>query len=49
MPIQARSQEFFRAGEIYWNEGTSINNSSTTHQRKVPAGKNFGVFSPRCS
>ena len=33
--------EFFRAGEVFWNKGTSINISSTAHERKDPYGKIF--------
>ena len=36
---QARDQEFFRAGEVFWNEGTLINILSTTRWRKAPQGK----------
>ena len=43
--IQARNQEFFRAGEFSRNQGTSINISSTTRARKAPQGKNTS-FSP---
>ena len=41
---QARNQESFRAGEFSRNQGTSINISSTTHERKAPQGKNMGFF-----
>ena len=41
---QARNQEFFRAGEFSRNQGTSINISSTTHERKAPQGKNMSFF-----
>ena len=41
---QARNQEYFRAGEFSRNQGTSINISSTTHERKAPQGKNMGFF-----
>ena len=47
-PKQARKQKFFRAGEVLWNQGTSINFSSKT-QKKGSAAKNFGAFSPRYS
>ena len=40
---QARNQEFFGAGKVSWNKGTSINDSCVTHKKK------FGVFSPSCS
>ena len=33
---------FWDVGEVYWNRGTSIN----VRQKKGPAGKNVGVFSP---
>ena len=39
LEIQARNQNFFRAGEVSWNYGTSINIFSN----------NFGAFSPRYS
>ena len=42
--FQARDQEFFRAGEFSRNQGTWINISSTTHERKAPQGKNIGFF-----
>ena len=42
--FQARNQEFFRAGEFSRNQGTWINISSTTHERKAPQGKNIGFF-----
>ena len=32
---QACNHEFLKAGEVSWNEGTSINISSSTHQRKT--------------
>ena len=31
---QARNQEFLRATEVSWNEGTSINILPTTHQKE---------------
>ena len=37
--IQVRNQEFFRAAEVSWNKGISINISSTTHKMKVSQGK----------
>ena len=43
--IQARKQEFFRAGEFSRNQGTSINISSTTHERKAPQEKIWFFFS----
>ena len=43
--IQARNQEFFRAGEFSRNQGTSINISSTTDERKALQGKTVGFFS----
>ena len=38
--LQVCNQEFFRAGEFSRNQGTSINISSTTHDRKAPQGQN---------
>ena len=32
---QARNQKFFKAGEVSWNQGTSINISSKIHERKA--------------
>ena len=40
---QVGNQKFFRAGEVSWNWGTSINILSKS-QEKGPAGKNLGVF-----
>ena len=37
--IPARNREFFRGGEVFWNEGTLINISSTIHERKYPICK----------
>lgn len=37
----ARSEEFVRTGEVYWNKGTSIKILSTAH---VLTRKNLGVF-----
>ena len=45
---QARNQKFFRAGEIFWNEGTSINVSCVTHKRKALQRKIL-VFFPQDS
>ena len=42
--FQARNQDFFRAGEFSRNQGTSINISSTTHERKGPRRENIWVF-----
>ena len=42
--VQARNQEFLRAGEFSRNEGTSINSLSTTHQRRAPQGKILEFF-----
>ena len=38
MKQQAPNQEFFGAGEVSWNEGTSINVSCVTRKRKTPQG-----------
>lgn len=37
--MQGCNQWFFRAGKVFWNKGTSVNISSTTHKRKPPQGK----------
>ena len=42
--LQVCNQEFFRAGEFSRNQGTSINISSTTHDRKAPQGQNMFFF-----
>ena len=42
--IQTRNQDFFRAGEFSWNQGTSINISSATHERKALQEKNMDFF-----
>ena len=39
MMIQACKQGLFKAGEFSWNQGISINISSTKHERKTPQGK----------
>ena len=41
---QARNQEFFRTGEFYCNEVTSINIPPTTHERKTPQEKKLDFF-----
>ena len=41
---QGYNEEFFKAGEVSWNKGTSITISSTMQHRERP--KNFGFFSP---
>ena len=33
------SHVYFRAGQVSWNKGTSIQVSSTAHERQVPRGK----------
>ena len=35
------NKDFFRAGLVFWNKGTSISISSTTYERKAPYGKIF--------
>ena len=35
-PLQARHQEFFRAGKVFQNKGTSINFLSATQEGKAP-------------
>ena len=42
--MQVRNQELFKAGEVLWNQGTSINISSKTHERKVLLGKILEYF-----
>ena len=42
--LQARNQEFFRAGEVFQNKGTSINFLSTTQERKTQQGKISDIF-----
>ena len=34
--IRARNQEFFREGEVSWNQDASANVLSMTHKRKAP-------------
>ena len=41
---QARNQEFFSAGEISENKGTSTNIWSATYERKAPQGKISEIF-----
>ena len=43
-PLQARHQEFFRAGKVFQNKGTSINFLSATQERKAPQGKISEIF-----
>ena len=40
---------FFRAGNVSWKKGTSINISYTTHERNNLQGKNFDVLFPSYS
>ena len=42
--LQARNQIFFRAGEVSWNSGTSINISSKTQEKKAPQRKILNFF-----
>ena len=42
--IQARNQEFFRAAEFSWNQGTSINIHLQHEKLKAPQGKNLQFF-----
>ena len=35
---QVCNQKFLTAGEVSWNWGTSINNSSKTREKKTPQG-----------
>ena len=41
--MQARNQKFFKAGKVSWNQGTSINISSKTHEHKASQAK-FSEF-----
>ena len=38
---QARKQEFFRAGEVFCNMGTSVNTSSATYTKEATRRKYF--------
>ena len=42
--VQAHNQKFFSSGEVSWNEGTSINISSKTQERKAPQGNVLEFF-----
>ena len=42
--IEEHNQEFFRAREVSWRKGTSINISSTTNGRKAKQGKTSEFF-----
>ena len=42
--MQTRNQKFFKAEEVSWNQGTSINISSKTHERKTLLGKILEFF-----
>ena len=46
MTFQARSQDFFRVGEVFWNQGTSINILSTKHERQALQRKKLDFFFP---
>ena len=37
--MQRCNQEFFRAGDIFWNKSHFINISFAIHERKSPQGK----------
>ena len=39
LKVTGRNQEFFGAGQVSWNRGTSINTSCTTHKRRAPQEK----------
>ena len=41
---QAPNQKFFRAGEVLWNQGSSIYFSSKTQEKKAPQGKMLELF-----
>ena len=49
LSVQARNQELFRAEEVSWKKGTSINVSCTTHEREAPQGRLTDYFTPRYS
>ena len=42
--LQARNQNFFRAGEVPWNQGTLTNISLKHTRKKGPAGKIWEFF-----
>ena len=42
---QTRNKKSFWAGEVLWNQSTSINLSSKTQEKKVPQGKFWSFFS----
>lgn len=42
--LQAYNQEFFKAVEVSWNEGTSIIILPTKHQKKTPQGNLLRFF-----
>ena len=44
-----RNQQFFGAGEVFWNRGNSVKRFMCGKQKKGPAEKNCGVFSLRYS
>ena len=41
---QARNQKFFRAGEMSWNQGTSISILLKGQEKKTPLGKIWEFF-----
>ena len=43
--VQVHIQEFFRAGEFSWNQGTLINNHEQTRKKK-PRREKSTAFSP---
>ena len=44
--MQACKQEFFRAGEVLWNLGTSNKHFAKTSGKKVLQGNIFEFFAP---
>ena len=46
MSTQARNQKLFRAREVLWSQGTVINFSSTTQEKK-PCRAKFWTFFPQ--
>ena len=42
--MQTGNQKFYKAGEVSWNQDTSINISSKTHGRKALPGKILEFF-----
>ena len=45
IPFQARNQKFFRAAQVFRNQGTSIKNFVKNTRKKAPQGKFWSLFS----